>query len=62
MTAQEKFAAMLLAMVGTDDLAAMQIELEWQKAYDDPANFGLDDDEMQQARADYADVYTDLVI
>lgn len=52
MTPQELFAKMLLAMIGDEELARMQDERD----RDAPENWGLDDDELAQARVDYVDV------
>lgn len=53
MTPEEKFAAMLLCMVGEDELAAMQVEHEWRKAQDAPRAWGLDSEDEAEARVDY---------
>jgi hypothetical protein len=52
---QERFARMLVAMTGDEEIARLQDELQWRNAQDDPALLGLDTDDEAQARVDYYD-------
>lgn len=56
---QERFARMLVAMTGDEEIARLREELQWRmewcNAQDDPALFGLDTDGEAQARVDYYD-------